>query len=194
MLPSPPGRWGFSGMINLLALTGSIYMLQVYDRVLPSQNVPTLVGLSILMLLLYAGFEVLDVIRSRMMGRLGLRFDRALRDRLFSIVLLLPLRVRRGDGLQPVRDLDTIRGFLSGPGPVAMFDLPWLPLYLGLVYLLHPWLGVLGTAGALVLVAITLLTELRSRALARNAASTASERQALAEAARRIRRQCVLSA
>src|SRR5215471_13275880 len=97
----------FSGVINLLGLTGSIYMLQLYDRVLPSRSVPTLVGLTVLMGLLYAAFGVLDLLRTRVLARVGLRFERTLRERVYSAVLLMPLRLRRtGGGLQPVRDLD----------------------------------------------------------------------------------------
>ena len=170
----------------MLALTGSIYMLQLYDRVLPSHSVSTLVGLTLVMLLLYAGFGVFDVLRTRMMSRIGIRIERNLRDRVFSAVMLLPLRAGpRGDGLQPVRDADQIRGFLSGQGPTALFDLPWIPFYLGLVYLLHPWLGILGAAGAVLLVALTILTETRSRTSVRDGAVTGTARQTLGEAARR---------
>src|SRR5262252_4339008 len=109
------GVAAFSGLINLLALTGSIYMLQLYDRVLPSHSVPTLIGLTIVMLVLYVGFGVLDMMRTRIMSRIGLRIDRSLRERVFAAVLLLPLRVRQSaDGLRPVRDLDQVRAFLSG--------------------------------------------------------------------------------
>ena len=176
----------FSGAINILALTGSLYMLQLYDRVLPAHSVPTLVGLTIIMLLLYMGFGVFDLLRTRMMIRIGVRIERNLRDRVFSAVLLLPLRtIPGGDGLQPVRDLEQIRGFLSGTGPTALFDLPWIPFYLGLVYVLHPWLGMLGLAGAVILLALTILTEARSRRPMRDAAATNAARYSFGEAARR---------
>jgi PrtD family type I secretion system ABC transporter len=176
----------FSGLINVLALTSSLYMLQLYDRVIPSRSVPTLIGLTLLMLLLYLGYGVLDVVRTHVMGRIGIRIDRALRDRIFSAVLLLPLRAKSaGDGLQPVRDLDQIRGFLTGSGPIALFDMPWLPIYLGLVYLLHPWLGLLGTVGAGLLGVLTILTEVRSRKPSRLATVSAAARHALGEAGRR---------
>ncbi len=176
----------FSGLINVLALTSSIYMLQLYDRVIPSHSVPTLVGLSILMLVLYAGYGLLDMVRLRVMSRIGLRIDRTLRERVFSLVLALPLRTRgQGVGLQPVRDLDQIRGFLGGAGPIALFDLPWMPFYLGLVFLLHPWLGLLGLAGAVVLVGLTILTELRSRAPTKSASQSSSARHTFGEAGRR---------
>lgn len=162
----------FSGLVNLLALASSLYMLQLYDRVLPAHSVPTLVGLSLLMLGLYFFLGLFEWLRARIMSRIAARLDRDLRTRVFGLVLALPLRSRAGqDALQPVGDLDQVRGFLSGPGPVALIDLPWMPLYLALVYLLHPWLGVLALAGALVLIGLTVLTEMSSRAPARGCSS-----------------------
>ncbi len=176
----------FSGLINLLALTGSLYMLQVYDRVLPSRSIPTLIGLTTLMLILYTGHGLLDFMRTRVMARIGVKIDRALRTRIFEMVLLLPLRTRRrAEGLQPIRDLDQIRGFLSGLGPTALFDMPWLPLYLLVVFLLHPWLGVFATASALLLVIVTFVTEFKTSGPSKDAASSGAQRMAFAEAARR---------
>jgi ATP-binding cassette, subfamily C, type I secretion system permease/ATPase len=176
----------FSGAINILALTGSFYMLQVYDRVLPSHSVPTLVGLSVLMAGLYVANGFLDFFRVRVMTRVGVRFDDQLREHVFSAVQLLPLRMRQGgDGLQPVRDLDQIRGFLSGLGPTAFFDMPWVPIYLGVVYLLHPALGAFAVAGALSLVCLTFLTDVKSAEPLKEAAKSASKRLAFGEAARR---------
>ncbi len=176
----------FSALINILALTSALYMLQVYDRVIPSHSTATLIGFTILMLILYAGYGVLDTVRMRVMSRIGLRIDRSLRERVFSLVLTMPLRtVGRGDGLQSVRDLDQIRGFLSSTGPIALFDLPWMPFYLLLVFLLHPWLGLLGLAGALILAGLTVLTEVKGRDPARMAASSAAARHTLGEAGRR---------
>jgi ATP-binding cassette subfamily C protein len=176
----------FSGVINLLGLTGSIYMLQIYDRVLPSRSVPTLVGLTVLMLLLYSANGVLDLIRMRIMSRVGSRIERTLRQRVFATVLDSPLRTRRGnDGSQSIRDLDQIRTFLSGQGPIALFDLPWLPLYLLLVFALHWLLGLVATLGAIVLVLMTVMTDLRSRKPLRVAAFSGALRQVFSEANRR---------
>src|SRR5450759_2290622 len=120
-----------SCMINLLYLTGSIFMLEVYDRVLPSRSVPTLVGLAILAGGLYVAQGVLDLIRGRILVRIGSSLDEALSGRVVETVVRLPLIAgNRGEGLQPLRDLDNVRSFLSGVGPSALFDLPWLPLYL----------------------------------------------------------------
>lgn len=175
----------FSGVINVLALTGSLYMLQVYDRVLPSHSVPTLIGLSLLMAALYMAHGLLDFFRLRVMARVGVRLDHALSDKVFTAVQLLPLRLRAGDGLQPIRDLDQIRAFLSGLGPTALFDIPWMPVYLALVYALHPLLGLTATAGALVLIALTFATELASAAPVKAAALSGAARMAFGETARR---------
>ena len=176
----------FSGMINLLALTGSIYMMQVYDRVIPSRSIPTLVGLTVLMVGLYAVNGIFELFRTRVLSRIGLRFDRRLRQRVFSAMLMLPIRTGiRGDGMQPVRDLDTIRGFLSGAGPTALFDLPWMPLYLALVYLLHPWLGYVAASGALLLVLLTMLTEARGRGPNLAASQSGSAVNVFGDASRR---------
>jgi ATP-binding cassette subfamily C protein len=175
----------FSILINVLALTSSLYMLQLYDRVIPSRSVTTLVGLTMLMLLLFGSYGILDVVRSRVLHDVGLRIDRDLRARVSGLVLALPL-VRSGvDAMQPQRDLDQVRAFVAGPGPVALFDLPWLPIYLFLVFLLHPSLGLLALAGALALVVLTVLTELRSKGPTRAAQTAANRRLAVLEAARR---------
>ena len=176
----------FSGVINVLALTGSFYMLQVYDRVLTSRSVETLVGLTVLMALLYIANGMLDFIRVRIMSRVGVRIDSDLRERVFAAIQVLPLRVRQGsDGLQPVRDLDQIRNFLSGMGPTAFFDIPWVPVYLGVVFLLHPAMGLFALAGAALLICMTLLTEIRTSAPMKAASKSGSERLVFGEATRR---------
>jgi PrtD family type I secretion system ABC transporter len=176
----------FSGLVNLLALTGSLYMLQVYDRVIPSKSVPTLIGFTVLLIILYAAFGALDYARVRLLSRIGAGIDRQLRNKVFGAVLVLPLRAKQGvDDLQPVRDLDQIRSFLSGLGPTALFDMPWMPVYLTLVYILHPALGAFATAGAILLVGLTVLTEMKTRAPASAAVRSGSARSAFGEAARR---------
>lgn len=176
----------FSGVINVLALAGSMYMLQIYDRVIPSKSVPTLIGLSVLLILLYVAFGALDHVRIRVLSRIGVGIDRKLRPRVLEAVLLLPLRARPGtDGLQPVRDLDQVRAFLSSLGPTALFDMPWLPIYLALIYFLHPILGFFATAGAVVLVVLTALTEFRTRGPAKAAMGTGSARAAFGAAVHR---------
>ncbi|MCB1485625.1 MAG: type I secretion system permease/ATPase [Hyphomicrobiaceae bacterium] len=176
----------FSGVINVLALAGSFYMLQVYDRVLPSQSIATLIGLSVLMVGLYAINGLLEYFRSRIMIRLGTQIDKTVSPKIFHAVQILPLRSRHGgDGMAPLRDLDTIRSFMGGLGLPALFDLPWIPVYLFFVYLLHPSLAVIAVFGAIVLIALTLVTEHRSNAPLKNAAQAGAQRMIIAEQARR---------
>jgi PrtD family type I secretion system ABC transporter len=176
----------FSAVINILVLTGSMYMLQVYDRVLPSRSVPTLIGISLLLLVLYAAYGALDFARMRVLSRIGLGIDRELRARVMDAVLLVPIRGKQGmDALQPVRDLDQIRSFLSGMGPTALFDMPWLPVYIGLIYLLHPMLGLFAIGAAILLVALTLITEMKTKKPSKDAIKSSSQRHAFSEAARR---------
>jgi PrtD family type I secretion system ABC transporter len=175
-----------SGMINVLMLTGSFFMLQIYDRVLPSQSVPTLVGLAILATALYILQGALELIRSRVNVRIGAHLDHTLSSRVYDALVRLPLKTRGdGDGLQPLRDLDYVRSFLSSGGPAAFFDLPWLPIYLGICFLFHFWIGITALAGSLVLIALALLTEYRVRAPTKEAARFAMTRTALAAAGRR---------
>jgi ATP-binding cassette subfamily C protein len=175
-----------SCIINLLYLTGSIFMLEVYDRVLPSRSVPTLVGLIILASFLYIAQGVLDMIRGRILGRIGTALDEALNERVFETVVRLPLLIgSRNEGLQPLRDLDNVRGFLGGMGPSAFFDLPWLPLYLAICFAFHVMIGVTALVGAIILVSLTLVTEYLSRQPAREAMGLAARRNDLAAASRR---------
>jgi PrtD family type I secretion system ABC transporter len=175
----------FSGVINLLYLTGSFFMLEVYDRVLPSRSVPTLVGLAILALVLYGFQGLLDILRSRILLRIGRSLDEAMSGRVYRIMVKLPLLAPAARGLQPMQDLDQVRSFMSGVGPAALFDLPWMPLYLGICFIFHPMIGVAALAGGLLLVVVTLLTEVLMRKPAREAAALAGSRNVLAEASRR---------
>jgi ATP-binding cassette subfamily C protein PrsD len=176
----------FSGFVNILFLTGSLYMLQVYDRVLTSRSTETLLALSVIVLVAFAVQGLLDGLRARMLARIGARFDDLLAPRVFQIVVEAPLLGARGDEvLAPVRDLDRIRTFLSGLGPTALFDIPFTPLFLIVTFLLHPWLGWLVVFGGVVLVALTLLTEAKSQVPARALAEIGAQRNKFIEATRR---------
>ncbi|WP_430911972.1 type I secretion system permease/ATPase [Methylobacterium sp. sgz302541] len=175
-----------SGLVNVLYLTGSFFMLEVYDRVIPSRSIPTLVGISILALVLYGFQGILEAIRSRILARIGAAMDEALSARVFDIVVRAPLKgAMPGDGLLPLRDLDQIRAFLAGTGPSAFFDLPWMPIYLVICFLFHPLIGLAAVAGALVLAAFTLLTDRATRAPSKDATLHGMRRNGLAEAGRR---------
>src|SRR3954464_3456271 len=175
-----------SCMINLLYLTGSIFMLEIYDRVLPSRSVPTLVALIILAGGLYIAQGVLDLIRGRILVRIGTALDEALSGRVFETVVRLPLVAGgRSEGLQPLRDLDNIRSFLSSLGPSAFFDLPWLPFYLAICFAFHVLIGATALVGAIILVTLTVVTEFMTRKPAREAMTFAARRNDLAAASRR---------
>src|ERR1700733_2146532 len=170
-----------SCMINLLYLTGSLFMLEVYDRVLPSRSVPTLVGLILLAGFLYAAQGVLDLIRGRILGRIGTALDETLNARVFDTIVRLPLLVgSRNEGLQPLRDLDNVRSFLPGMGPGAFFDLPWLPFYLAICFAFHVMIGLTALVGAIILVTLTIITEFLSRKPAKEARGLVAHRNDLA--------------
>jgi ATP-binding cassette subfamily C protein len=172
----------FSGVSNVLMLTGAIFMMEVYDRVLPSRSVPTLVALCIIAAALFIALGVLDTIRSRIMVRIGASLDDALSARVYETLIRLPLRAGgRSDALQPLRDLDNIRSFLSGMGPIALFDLPWIPVYLAICFLFHFWIGFTALIGAIILVGLTVLTEIWSRRPAQEATHYGHSRNGLAE-------------
>ena len=176
----------FSGMSNLLMLTGALFMLEVYDRILPSRSVPTLVALLLLVAGLYAAQGVIDTIRSRILVRVGRSLDESMSARVYDAIIRLPLRIGdKGEGGQPIRDLDSVRGFLSGSGPVAFFDLPWMPVYLAICFLFHTLIGLTALFGAIILVTLTFITEIKTRHPTRSAAQFAVARNALLEASRR---------
>ena len=175
-----------SGMSNVLMLSGAMFMLEVYDRVLPSRSTPTLVGLTVLVAGLFAALGLLDAIRGRILSRVGASLDETLSGRVYDTMVRLPLRVGdRGDGNLPLRDLDAIRSYLSGLGPVALFDLPWIPLYLAVCFIFHPLIGLTALIGAIILIALTILTEALTRAPSRAAQEAAVARNRLADASRR---------
>ncbi|MDO8878058.1 MAG: type I secretion system permease/ATPase [Pseudolabrys sp.] len=175
-----------SGMSNILMLSGAMFMLEVYDRVLPSRSTPTLIGLTILVAGLFVALGLLDAIRGRILARVGSSLDEALSGRVYDTMVRLPLRAgNRGDGNQPLRDLDAIRSYLGSLGPVALFDLPWIPLYLAVCFLFHPLIGLTALVGAIILIALTLLTETLTMAPAKAAQEAAIARNGLAEASRR---------
>jgi PrtD family type I secretion system ABC transporter len=175
-----------SGLVSLLSLTAPLFMLQVYDRVLPSRSIPTLVGLALLVLVLFAFQGLLDMLRGRILLRVGRGIDERLSPRVFELVMRAPLQGRAAaEGQQPIRDLDNVRSFMSSTGLTAFFDLPWLPVYVAVCFLFHPLMGVAVLFGALLVCSLTLLTEAMTRGPARAAVTLATSRQKLADAARR---------
>jgi ATP-binding cassette subfamily C protein len=176
----------FSGMSNVLMLTGAIFMLEIYDRVLPSHSIPTLVALMIIATTLYAALGILDLIRGRILVRVGASLDEAISERVYDALVCLPLKAgNRGDGLQSLRHLDNLRTFLSGMGPIAMFDLPWIPLYLIICFAFHTLIGVTALFGAIILCVLTMLTEVYTRGSSKQAIGFGVSRNSLAETSRR---------
>ena len=175
----------FSGVVNLLTLSGSIYMLQVYDRVIPSRNVATLLGLSAIVVIAYLLQGYFDALRGRMLARIGALFDAELQPQIYSALVSLPLRGTKPIlAQQPLRDLDQVRAFLSGSGPTAFLDMPWIPLFLIPLFLFHPAIGIVATCGAAAIIAVTLLTEYQSRNAAKVSTEGNVQRQLLADALR----------
>jgi ATP-binding cassette, subfamily C, bacterial PrsD len=179
------GVAAFSGVVNLLMLSGSIYMMQVYDRVIPSRSVVTLVGLSVIVLAAYVVQGYFDALRTRMLARIGTLFDAQLQAPIYQALLTLPLRGARPIvAQQPLRDLDQVRTFLSGTGPTAFLDMPWIPIFLFGLYIFHPVIGLVATLGAASIIAVTLATERHSRRPAQAAMETSAHRQVIADATR----------
>ncbi len=168
-----------SGVINLLALTGAFYMLQIYDRALTSQSIETLLVISALAVGLYLFQGILDVTRSQILVRIGAKADAGLAPMAHAVAVDMPrYGYSPAEASDRIRDVDTLRQFISGQGPVALLDLPWMPIYLAFIYMLHPWLAAMVVAGALLLFSLTAITEFVTR---RNAA--AIQRAAITKAA-----------
>lgn len=175
----------FSCIVNVLMLTGSLFMLQVYDRVIPSSSVPTLIALAVIVLVLYAFYGVLEYVRTRLLVRIGRRIEEKLGGRVFDVVAGLSLRKMGNAGGQPVQDLGAIRQFLGGQGPLAFLDMPWVPIYLVVVFLLHWTLGVVSVISAVVIFILALLTERATRGPMANANVASTRASVMTDEARR---------
>ena len=171
-----------SCVINLLTLTGPLFMIAVYDQVIPTRNVDTLIGLMALGMLAYVLYGLADSLRARVMTRFAASFSEALSGRVFDAVMRQPLRVGfQADTVRPMRDLEEMRTYLAGPGMLAWFDVPWIPIYLALCFAFHPLIGIAVAGGALVLMLLAALAELRTRWLSRRANETLSGRNSIVE-------------
>lgn len=171
-----------SGMINVLALTGSLYMMQIYDRALTSGSVPTLLLLSGLAIGLYMFQGCFDVIRSQILVRVGARLDRKIAPLAHRVAIDMPrFGFSTSEALERGRDVDTVRGFLGSQGPAALFDLPWMPIYLAFIYYLHPLLGALTFAGAFVLTVLTIVSEVMTKRLSVSTRKAAMTRNSIAD-------------
>ena len=171
-----------SGLINILALTGSLYMMQIYDRALTSGSIPTLLLLSVLAIGLYLFQGTFDVIRSQILVRVGSRLDKKIAPLAHRVAIDMPrFGFSTSEALERGRDVDTVRGFLGSQGPSALFDLPWIPIYLAFVYFLHPLLGALTLGGAFVLTVLTVLSEILTKRLHASTRTAAIARNTIAD-------------
>jgi ATP-binding cassette, subfamily C, bacterial len=169
----------FSFFVNLLMLTGPLYMLQVYDRVLGSRSEETLLALSALLLVLFVAMGVLDHSRNRIIARVGARFQDALDKRVFQAsVRRLTLAPTDQNAAVAQRDLESVQRYLSSPVRLAFFDIPWTPLFVAAIFIFHPMLGWLAVAGGVCLIALTLLNRgmTQTPLMRANMTSTAADR------------------
>ena len=179
------GVGGFSFVINALLLTVPIYMLQIYDRVLTSRSFDTLILLTVLAVGLLLTIGLLEFTRLRLLTRVGTLIDARLNLALFAALVGAQLGGQAQSGSQPLRDLDTLRGYLSGHGLLAFFDAPWTPLFVGIIFLMHPLLGTIALASVIVLFGLAILSELTSRAPLKEAAKATIHASTFADAALR---------
>ena len=149
--------------VNVLMLTGPLYMLQVYDRVITSQSMSTLVALSILMVLMYGFMGLLDFLRSRILIRIGNYVESELSAPLFKNWLSQGTKGHIKPGQNPLQSLAILKRFLTGPAPTTFFDIPWTPIYIAVIFMIDWTLGVFAIFGAVVVLIIAALAELRTR-------------------------------
>lgn len=171
----------FSGVINLLMLTGPLYMLQVYDRVLLSRSMSTLVALTILMGGLYAFMGLLELIRSRILVRVGNQIETDLSERTFGIWMKQGSYGELGSRVRPLDDLTMVKTFLSGPALGALFDMPWVPLFIAVIWMLHWTLGVAALIGAIIIFIIAALNEFTTRRTLTEARQYLQQSRSIAE-------------
>lgn len=174
-----------SAVSNILMLVSPLFMMQVYDRVLTSHSIPTLAALSLLAAGIYAVLAVIEILRSKILLQIGRRLDEQLADPAITATLAVPAVGADGVVSAPLRDLDQIRQFMSGPGPIAIADLPWMPVFITLLYLFHQLFGLAVVAGAVVLLSLTLCSELLLRKPSKKASQLLASRWELAETGRR---------
>lgn len=167
----------FSFFVNLLMLTGPLYMLQVYDRVLGSRSVETLIALSVLVAFLFGMMGILDYARGRVMSRAAARFQGRLDKRVFDAVIRKSALVKDDATATGLRDLEVVQRLMASPVLTAVFDIPWTPVFLLAIWIFHPWLGALAVIGGLLLIVVTMLNQATTRRPAEraNGATVAAE-------------------
>lgn len=170
----------FSMFVNLLMLVPPMYMLQVYDRVLTTQSLDTLIMLTLVVVFLFMVMGGLELVRSRMLVRIGNRLDTTINQRLYSAMFRRSIMAPGSQSAQPLNDLTSLRQFLTGNGLFAFFDAPWVPVYLGILFIFHPWLGVFATCAGIILFALAVANEKSTKTLLAEANSEQIQAQNLA--------------
>ncbi|MGS2745224.1 type I secretion system permease/ATPase [Halomonas sp. LS-001] len=170
----------FSMFVNLLMLVPPMYMLQVYDRVLTTQSVDTLLMLTLVVVFFFFVMGGLELVRSRMLVRVGNRLDTTINERLYGAMFRRSLMVPGAQSAQPLSDLTSLRQFLTGNGLFAFFDAPWVPIYLGVLFLFHPWLGVFATCAGIILLVLAIANEKSTKKLLAEASGEQIQAQNLA--------------
>ncbi|MCA8866641.1 MULTISPECIES: type I secretion system permease/ATPase [unclassified Halomonas] len=170
----------FSMFVNLLMLVPPMYMLQVYDRVLTTQSLDTLIMLTLVVVFLFMVMGGLELVRSRMLVRIGNRLDTTINQRLYGAMFRRSLVAPGSQSAQPLNDLTSLRQFLTGNGLFAFFDAPWVPIYLGILFIFHPWLGVFATCAGIILFALAVANEKSTKNLLAEANSEQIQAQNLA--------------
>ena len=154
----------FSFFVNMLMLTGPLYMLNVYDRVLGSRSLETLIALSVLVAFLYGMMGIMDYVRGRIMGRVGARFQATMDRRVFGAVLKAnTINKARKEAATGLRDLESVQRLITSPVLMAVFDLPWTPLFFLGIFIFHPLMGILGLVGGAILIGVAITNQLTTR-------------------------------
>jgi PrtD family type I secretion system ABC transporter len=171
----------FSALLNILFIAPMLYMLQVYDRVVPTQGRMTLLFLTLILVVSLATLAALEAIRSRLLVRAGVQLDLVMAGPIMRATLAQPDSSQRL-ARQAVREFDTLRQALTGPAMLGLLDAPWVPVYLLIAFLIHPWIGVLTLGGALVIIALAWRTEVATRARLQEANAAAGRSYATYDA------------
>ncbi|MEQ3670392.1 type I secretion system permease/ATPase [Pseudophaeobacter sp.] len=171
----------FSFFVNMLMLTGPLYMMQVYDRVLGSRSEATLIALSLLVVFLYGMMGILDYVRGRLLARVGARFQSALDARVFDAMVRRSAVAPDPVAQTGLSDLEAVQRLIASPVVGAAFDLPWTPLFFAAIALFHPWLGLLAVSGGVVLIAIAVLNQVFSRSPVQQAAVSGHKANLMSE-------------
>jgi PrtD family type I secretion system ABC transporter len=173
----------FSALVNILYLTPTLYMLQIYDRVLPTGGELTLVFITLVIFLALAVLAMLDALRSRLLVRAGMALDQRFAGEVLSRQMQARLEGGQPNAFQAMRDFDIVRQTLAGPPAIALFDAPWTPVYLLFCFLLHPLLGTLTLVGGAILTGLAILNERATKTRLQKAQEVSTRAYALQEAA-----------